>query len=585
MFRCISTDIHAANMAANRLSLRNRFVVWTSLTIVVSTFGLTCSVYSVASNALFSQTHDETDRIVTGATEALDLWIQDRERDALNLSEFRAFADACTKHKLTDAQEALSRIQARSRFYENVFLADQNGKLFLDSIGGKSIGIDLMSLDDFRANAEHARMGEIWIGDVRKSPATGRPVVLVTAPIKAAGRVAGILGTPIELSSFSDQFIQNHRVGKTGYMYMLDRAGTVLAHPDAAKILTLNLGKTDFGREIMSRDSGSLQFVWDGQKQTAYFRHARNNGWIIIASLPSRELMAGVRKIQAYILGFALVMLGGTIGAVLWIAGSVSRDLNRIVSSLRGSADQFTAAACQITQVSQAVADGASQQAATIEETSAAADEVAAVSRANKERTSALAGVMREAGASFRVMDESMDHLVRWMGDFKQSSENVSKIIKDIDEIAFQTNILALNAAVEAARAGDAGMGFAVVADEVRNLARRSADAARNTSVLIQESIGKTAQGQVTVNGCAKAMATNSGLARRVVQLTEELDAATAEQVRGIDQISQSVTRIQQTTLQNAASAEESASASRELNSQSEAVRTVVDHLRDLVKT
>lgn len=135
--------------------------------------------------------------------------------------------------------------------------------------------------------------------------------------------------------------------------------------------------------------------------------------------------------------------------------------------------------ATQIAQTSQTVAQGASQQAASIEEASATAQQVSSVTEKNKERTSTLASVMKEAGASFQVMEKSMGQLVRWMNDFKHTGENVSKIIKTIDEIAFQTNILALNAAVEAARAGESGMGFAVVADEVRNLARRSGRSAR----------------------------------------------------------------------------------------------------------
>ena len=513
----------------------------------------------------------------------MDLWLSSRERDALNLSELHALVAACAERKLADAQEALNRIQRRSPFYENVFLADQNGKLFLDSIGGKSVGIDLMSIEGFRPNVEHARQGEVWVGEAMKSPATGRPVTLITAPIKAGSQLVGILGTPIELSDFSDAFVKKNHIGKAGYMYMFDGSGIVLAHPEPAQIMTWNLAKTDFGSEMLSRDAGSLRYEYEGTKKMAYFRRAQKKAWTIVATQPVSEFLAGVRTIAFYLALFGLLMLGGTVGAVLAIAGRASRSINQVVSELSGSAGQFVAAASQIAQTSQSVAQGASQQAASIEETSSAAEEVSAVTRENKERTATLAGVMREAGASFGVMDECMNRLVMWMTDFKQSNEKVSKIIKAIDEIAFQTNILALNAAVEAARAGEAGMGFAVVADEVRNLARRSAEAARDTSTLIQESIDKTAGGQVTVDQCAQAMVTNSQLAKRVMQLTGELDGATAEQVRAIDLISHSVLRIQHTTQETAASAEESAAASEELTAQSSAVRTMLGQLDEVV--
>jgi methyl-accepting chemotaxis protein len=570
-------------MAKNSLSLRSRFAVWTSAVIVASTLGLTYSVYSVSSHALTVQTNEELDRVVSSTAEALDLWLGSRERDAINLSELQPLIAACTDHKLAEAQAALTRIQRRSPFYENVFLADQNGKLFLDSIGGKSVGIDLMSIEGFRTNVDHARQGEVWTGEVMKSPATGRPVALLTAPIKVGSQLVGILGTPIELSDFSDTFVKKYHIGATGYIYMFDSSGIVLAHPDAAKIMTWNIAKTDFGPEMLNQDTGSLQYEFAGIKSVAHFRRSQRKAWTIVATQPTKEFMAGVRTIQIYLAIFGLLMLGGTVGAVLVVAGRVSRLINDAVAELSGSADQFIAAASQIAQTSQSVAQGASEQAASIEETSSASEEVTAVTRQNKERTADLAGVMRDAGSSFQVMDECMDQLVRWMTDFKHSSEKVSKIIKAIDEIAFQTNILALNAAVEAARAGEAGMGFAVVADEVRTLARRCADAARDTATLIQESIGKTAEGQSTVDQCAKEMATNSQLAKRVVQLTAELDGATAEQVRGIDLISQAVGRIQLTTQQTAAGAEESASASQELNAQSAAVRTIVTHLHELV--
>jgi len=569
-------------MARQNLSLRARFTLWVSIVIVVTTLALTLTVYAISSRIVGSQANDHMDDLVSVTAHALDMWLSSLSQDAVNLSELQPLTVACTEHKLPEAQEALNRIQKRSPCYENVFLADPNGKEFLDSVGGKSVGFDLTSIEGFRPNVEHARQGEVWIGEAMKSPATGRSVALLTAPIRSAGQVVGILGTPIELSNFSDTFVKNRRIGANGYMFILDSSGTALAHPDQSKIMTM-LGDTSYGREMLSMQAGSVEYEYGGVKKVAHVKRAQKKAWTVAATEPLDELLAGARTVAVYLAIFGGLMLAGTIAAALFISGRVSGVIQRAASQLANSAGQFASAAAQIAQTSQTVAQGTSQQAASIEETSSAAEEVTAVTRQNKQRTETLASVMKEAGRSFGVMDQTMVQLVRWMTDFKGSSEKVSKIIKAIDEIAFQTNILALNAAVEAARAGEAGMGFAVVADEVRNLARRSADAARDTSALIQESIDKTAEGQVTVDRCAAAMAANSQLAQRVVQLTGELDGATSEQVHGIDLISQSVIRIQHTTQETAASAEESASASEQLNAQSSAVRGIINQLQELV--
>jgi len=571
-------------MARHRLSLRSRFALWTSIVVVASTLGLTGTVYLVCSRTLTAQAEDGLNRSVKSTVEALDLWIGSRERDAVNLSELQTLVAGCANREVAGAQEALSGIKRRSPFYENVFLADENGKIFLDAIGGKSVGIEVAAIEGYRPNIEHARQGEVWVGEVMKSPATGRPVILVTAPIRTAGGLVGILGTPIELSDFSDNFVKGHRVGRTGYLYMFDRAGVILAHPDATKILNWNVGQTEFAGEMMGRDSGSLRYEFEGASVMAHFQRFQKKGWTIVAAVPTKELLEGVRTVQFYLVLFGLLTLGGTVGAVLLVAGKVSGLINDVVSELSGSAEQVVEAASQIAQTSQSVAQGASQQAASLEETSSAAEEVTTVTQENKERTAALTRTMKDAAASFQVMDSSMDQLVRWMTTFRHSSEKVSKIIEAIDQIAFQTNILALNAAVEAARAGEAGMGFAVVAEEVRNLARRSAEAASDTSTLIRESIEKTTEGQGVVDECARAMATNSRLAKRVMELAGELDGATAEQVRGIDLISQAVTRVQHTTQETAASAEESASASQELNAQSTSVSAIVTQLQELVQ-
>ena len=173
--------------------------------------------------------------------------------------------------------------------------------------------------------------------------------------------------------------------------------------------------------------------------------------------------------------------------------------------------------------------------------------------------------------------------MVTSMEEIGASSDKISKIIKVIDEIAFQTNILALNAAVEAARAGEAGMGFAVVADEVRSLAQRSAQAAKDTASLIEDSILKSGEGSRKLGQVAGSIQAITDGAGKVKTLVDEVEASSKEQAQGIEQISKAIAQMDTVTQRTAANAEESASASEELNAQSQALMAVVDQLQTLV--
>ena len=284
-------------------------------------------------------------------------------------------------------------------------------------------------------------------------------------------------------------------------------------------------------------------------------------------------------------LGITLVLCGLAGGwLAFYIIRSVSGVLRRTVAELTAGSGQVASASGQITSSSQALAQGASEQAASLEQTSASTEEINSMARKNSENSRAAAGLVTESQNKFSEATLMLDQMVDAMDEINGSSDRISKIIKVIDEIAFQTNILALNAAVEAARAGEAGMGFAVVADEVRNLAQRSAQAAKDTAKLIEESIGKARGGKVSVNQVTEAIRAVTEDIGKVKVLVDEVSAASEEQARGIDQIAKGVAEMSRVTQNNAASAEQSASAATELASQAEAVKDVIGRLNSLVQ-
>jgi methyl-accepting chemotaxis protein/methyl-accepting chemotaxis protein-1 (serine sensor receptor) len=271
------------------------------------------------------------------------------------------------------------------------------------------------------------------------------------------------------------------------------------------------------------------------------------------------------------------------IGLLYGIIRGINRALRRATRELARGAEQVAQAAAQVSASSQSLAKGSSEQAASLEETSASSEEVNSMARRNSENSRAVEGLMAQSQQNFVKTNDLLNQSVAAMGEIGAQSDKIAKIIKVIDEIAFQTNILALNAAVEAARAGEAGMGFAVVADEVRNLAQRSAQAARDTAALIEESIAKSRDGKVKVDQVAAAIQVITADETKVKALVDEVSQGSQEQTRGLEQISKAIVQIEQVTHKTAADAEESAAAAEELNAQSAGLTGIVEQLTVMV--
>ena len=276
------------------------------------------------------------------------------------------------------------------------------------------------------------------------------------------------------------------------------------------------------------------------------------------------------------------VALGAAIG--IFLSRSISNALNLVITSLSSGSEQVAAASNQVSQSSQSMAEGASEQASSLEETSASLEEMSSMTKQNSDNARQANAMAAETRSAVEKSREAMTRMGDAINRIKGSSDQTAKIIKTIDEIAFQTNLLALNAAVEAARAGDAGKGFAVVAEEVRNLAQRSAEAAKSTASLIEES-QQNANNGVSVSGEVAGILTGIvDSVQKLTQLIGEVSAASEEQSKGIEQIGTAVTEMDKLTQANAANAEESASASEELAAQAKELGEMVQVLVGIVK-
>jgi methyl-accepting chemotaxis protein len=268
---------------------------------------------------------------------------------------------------------------------------------------------------------------------------------------------------------------------------------------------------------------------------------------------------------------------------VVYLMRSINKPLNAVVEMLSGNAQQVAAASGQLASSSQSLAQGASEQAASLEETSASLKQMSAMTRKSADTAQQTRKLSAEAQSAATRGNEAMSRMSVAINQIQKSASETGKIIKVIDEIAFQTNLLALNAAVEAARAGEAGKGFAVVAEEVRNLAMRSADAARNTAAMIEQSVQSARGGMEIVGDVGKVLEEITASSTKVNQLVTEIAAAGQEQSQGIDQATSAVGQMDKVTQSNAASAEETAAAGEELASQAEQLSGVVQELITLV--
>lgn len=302
-----------------------------------------------------------------------------------------------------------------------------------------------------------------------------------------------------------------------------------------------------------------------------------------VSQVTEQARLNGVYRSAIWLGAILSLLMFAVAGGLAYLVLTTVRKLRSAIRQLNGGAREVANSAAQVSAASKSLAQSASQQAATIEETSSSGQTVGASAKKNTESAHNAAQLVTESQAKFEGVNSSLDEMIVAMEEITVSSRQISKIIRVIDEIAFQTNILALNAAVEAARAGEAGLGFAVVADEVRTLSQRSAGAARDTAELIETSIAAVEGGAAKLNAVAGSIRETAAAAVSIKVLVDEVNTASREQDQNLEQIGWSLSQIELVTQHLAATAQESAANSVELNQQSESLRRVVAQLGAMV--
>jgi len=563
-----------------KLSLRNKFLMPTLIIIILGMAASGLIGYTYSREALQQTLDDQITQIVDSLELTVRSWVNDRKMDAETWARQGTFVSALENADARQsANEEMAQLKKTYPYYEDIVLVDPNGDI-VSASNTKIIGN--VSLKD-REYFKEAMKGKIYVSQVIKSRVTGKGIFSVATPVMDKGVQKGVFCCVVDVSNFGALHVDNIKIGKTGYAFMFQPDGFLIAHPNKESILKTNMNTLDFGREMINRGEGIMTYTNKGAERRSAFKKSTVSGWTIGVTATTDELLAPAKRIGYINLLVALgvVILAGVV--VFLVARSIVNPVNRISRGLANGATQVAAAAGEVAGSSQTLAEGSSEQAASLEETSSSLEEMASMTKQNADNAAQADGLMKETNSVVKKANESMVELTTSMEDISHASEETSKIIKTIDEIAFQTNLLALNAAVEAARAGEAGAGFAVVADEVRNLAMRAADAAKNTASLIETTVKKVHDGSELVQKTSEAFREVEERSTKVGSLVEEIATASHEQSEGIDQVNRAVGEMDRVVQQNAASAEESSSASQEMSAQAESMHGLVKELVTLV--
>ena len=565
-----------------RTSLRTKLLTGGILIVLIPL--LVVGIFSAykSSTALQDISLEQSVNVAKNLTAMVQMTMLEEIKMLTAFSVDPAFIDATAGNSDLTAAKLTEIMKKIGGEYEVLFVADATGVIKADGIGGSYNGINIGERDYFIA----AKAGKANVGTVIKSKKTGNPVAVVAAPIYKDGTFSGIIAAAMKIDTLIEK-ISSIKIGKTGYAFMTDKTGLTIAHPKKEFVLELNMkniqGMENVTKRMLAFETGSDHYTFKGVDKIAGFAPVEISSWAIGVTQDESEFLGAAHAIRNVIFIFAGVFLLLTVVGVLYFARSITLPIGNATAQLTEASTQVAAASSEVAAASQSLAEGASEQASALEETSSSLEEMSSMTKQNAGNASQADSLMKQANSVVKRANDSMSELTRSMGDITSASMETSKIIKTIDEIAFQTNLLALNAAVEAARAGEAGAGFAVVAEEVRNLAMRAAEAAKNTSVLIESTVIKIKDGSSLVSKTNEAFLEVAESASKVGELVGEISAASTEQAQGIDQITKAVAEMDKVTQETAAHAEESASASEEMNAQAEQMKHVTAELTNII--
>jgi methyl-accepting chemotaxis protein len=472
--------------------------------------------------------------------------------------------------------------------YNGLWIADKTGHIFTgvlaNGVTEKYNDLDISGRSYYK---EVLQTKKDAMGEASLSKSTKEPIIVACSPIlDDSGAVKGLCGISIKLH-FLSEIIRKQKIGTTGYAFLVDNTGSVIAHPNEDLIFKLNINEDDelrhLAQEMIAGKASTMTYDFNGVGKLCGYAPVEMKDWSVAMTVNIDDYQEASVSIRNSLIFLCFIVLVIAMVSTYVLTRGITGPIIRVVSGLENTALEFHSGASSVASSGQTLASNSSEQAASLEETAASLEEITSMTHRNSEHATQADELVDRSGEGFDAANTAINQLSAAIGEIYEASEETRKIIKTIDEIAFQTNILALNAAVEAARAGEAGAGFAVVADEVRSLAHRSAEAAGRTATIIGETIQRVEHGQSLSDDTLKSFEQVRNESMELGGIVREIAAASKEQADGLAQINTALSHMDGAVQSTAASAEESASAAQQLDAQAGAVMGFVEQLNQIV--
>lgn len=395
--------------------------------------------------------------------------------------------------------------------------------------------------------------------------------------------------------------LKAEKVGKTGYMFVMNSDGDVYFHPTSEG---KNLSQHSFVKTMMENKAGVFEYEWEGRDKIVAYTHYIDKDWIIGSGSYVSDFSKPIVDIRNITLAVLIISIILALLFAFFLSSSIVNPILKIIGGVRDSSEQVSDASVELSNASQSLSSSAGEQAASLEETSSSLEEISGMVNNNVDKAKKCTELSSAVNSSSQSGNESMKQLAESMQEILKSNEEIAQLVKVIgevgektkviDEIVFQTKLLSFNASVEAERAGEHGRGFAVVAQEVGNLAEMSGKAATEISTIISSSI-KNAESIASAN--KEKVESGDELARHAATVLEDISrdanivlesidgilSASEDQASGIGQINVAVSQLNKVTQENASTSEEAASSSEELSAQAENLNDMVHKLTKLI--